>query len=400
MMRDPSGDVYRSITAAVEARGEQLKELALRIHAHPETAFAEHQAASWLAECLGENGFTVQEGAGGLETAFVASWQGAEGGPTVAILAEYDALPGIGHACGHNLIATGALGAALALKDACPRLAGRILVLGTPAEEGGGGKILMADAGLLEGIDVAMMWHPSARTMVLRGGLACARANLKFFGRPAHAASAPEQGISALDALINTFVAVNSLRQFVRDGVRIHGIITRGGDAPNIVPEYCEARFLIRAPELGELRQVADRVYSAARHAAAAVGATCQVDEGLIYPERNNNHQLAERLAAHLEAMGVEVHPAPKRGGLGSSDIGRVGRETATIHPYIAIAPAGTATHTREFAEAAASDRGLEAMLVAAKAMAMTAADAVLDAEFLGLVRAEFERWRAESEAR
>ncbi len=384
------------ISQAVKSRRSELQELALQIHGQPELGFNEHQAAAWLSQMLETAGFSVEVGVGGLETAFRATWEGQPGGPTIALLAEYDALPGLGHACGHNLIAAGAVGAALALKDACPDLPGRIVVLGTPAEEGGGGKILLADAGQFDGVDAAMMFHPGSRTMVLRGGLACARSTFKFYGKAAHAASSPDQGKSALDAVIHTFVAINSLRQFVRDGIRIHGIITHGGDAPNIVPEFCEARFLVRAPNLPELNEVKAMVYKAAMSSAEAVGVRCEIEEGLVYPERNNNPALAAVFQRQLELMGVEVFPPPERGGMGSSDIGRVGQETATIHPYISIAPAGTATHTREFCQASASEDGIRGMITAARAMAMTSVELCYNTGQLAAVREEYDLWRSQ----
>lgn len=380
------------IQEEVDKRDKALREIALAIHAHPEISFQEFYAMEKLCIILGQAGFSVEKGIAGLETAFRATWEGTTGGPTIALLAEYDALPNIGHACGHNLIATISLGAALALKEACPDLPGKIIVIGTPAEEEGGGKIIMCEHGVFENVDAVMLCHPRNQTMINRGGLACVDATFKFYGKQAHASSAPENGISALDAVINSFVAINALRQFVKDDVRIHGIITKGGDAPNVVPEYCEAQFIMRASTTKELETVKTKVYTAVHHATAATGATCEIKEGLIYAERNNNVALGNLFKNNLNSMGIEVSDPPSRGGIGSSDIGNVGQVTATIHPYIKIGDC--LPHTADFRDAAASESGMKGMIQAAKAMAMTAYDLCTDSEALENVRSEFRAWK------
>jgi amidohydrolase len=377
---------------AVDERAAQLRDIALTIHANPELAFHEVKAVQWLTAPLEQEGFRVEVGIADLPTAFRATWEGKTGGPTIAFLAEYDALPGIGHACGHNLIGTAAVGAALALKDACPDLKGRIVVLGTPAEEDGGGKIIMVEKGVFDEIDAVMLCHPHKSTMVLRGGLACVDATFRFFGKQAHASSAPEKGISALDAMINAFVLINSLRQFFKEDVRIHGIITKGGEAPNVVPDYCEAKFILRAATVKELQVVREKVYAAVKHAAEGVGARAEIEEGLVYAERNNNVALARLFQQNLEAMGIEVSEPPKKGGVGSSDIGNVGQVTATIHPYIKITDVGT--HTPEFCEAAGSEQGMMGLLQGAKAMAMTAYDLISNPDAFRQVRDEFLAWK------
>jgi len=395
MNNTESNEAKAALQQAVDARDELLRGLASLIHANPELSFHEHKAQQWLTAPLEEAGFQVEKGIAGLETSFRATWEGSAGGPTIALLAEYDALPAIGHACGHNLIGTAAVGAALALKDACPDLPGKIIVLGTPAEEEGGGKIIMCNEGVFDDIDAVMMVHPQSKTMVLRGALACVDATFTFHGRQAHASSSPEKGISALDAMINAFVAINSIRQFVKEDVRIHGIITKGGDAPNVVPELCEAVFILRAATVKELETVREKVYKAVRHAAEGVGATVDIAEGLIYAERNNNKALAALFQNNLEQMGIEVCDPPKKGGIGSSDIGNVGQVTATIHPYIRLGDA--TTHTPEFSELAGSEAGMIEMNQAAKAMAMTTYDLCIDKEALRSVREEFEQWKQQS---
>ncbi|MGE6613219.1 M20 family metallopeptidase [Peribacillus sp. NPDC076916] len=380
------------IEQAIEERDAELGEIALKIHANPELSFQEQKAVEWLTAPLIQAGFQVEKGIVNLETAFRATWEGTQGGPTIALLAEYDALPEIGHACGHNLIGTAAVGAALALKDSCPDLPGRIVVLGTPAEEDGGGKIIMCQKGIFDDIDAVMLCHPHKKTMVLRGGLACVDTTFQFFGKESHASSAPEKGISALDALINSFVAINTLRQFFKEDVKIHGIISQGGGVPNVVPGYCEAKFILRASTVKELDVVRDKVFTAVRHSAEAVGARVEVSEGLIYAERNNNKEMAMLFQRNLELMGIEVSDPPKKGGIGSSDIGNVGQVTATIHPYIEIGD--VSAHTAEFCQAAGSEKGLKALNHAAKALAMTAFDLCVDSDALQRVREEFENWK------
>ncbi|TVY11714.1 M20 family metallopeptidase [Paenibacillus cremeus] len=370
-----------------------MRELALQIHSNPELAFNEHQAVQWLTEPLKKAGFEVEIGVAGLETAFRATWRGSAAGPTIALLAEYDALPEIGHACGHNLIGTTAVGAALALKDAFPELPGTIEVYGTPAEEDGGGKIIMTNHGVFDHVDAAMLCHPRQSFMVNRGGLACVDTTFKFYGKQAHASSEPEKGISALEALINSYVAINSLRQFFKQDVRIHGIITKGGEAANIVPEFCEAKFMFRASTVKELKVVREKIYTVVRHSTEAVGARVEIEEGLIYAERNNNKFLSGLFRDNLISMGIEVTNPPEHGGIGSSDIGNVGQVTATIHPYFRIGD--VRPHTPEFRDAAGSEGGMLGLNQATKALAMTAYDLCSDPELLRQVRDEFEKWRA-----
>lgn len=384
----------KALLDAVDARDAQLRELALKIHGNPELSFHEHDAVKWLTEPLEYAGFSIEKGISNLKTAFRATWEGEPGGPTIALLAEYDALAGLGHGCGHNIIGTSTVGAALALKDAFPNLKGKIVVLGTPAEEEGGGKILMVENGVFDHVDVAMMCHPHKNTMVLRGGLACVDATFKYYGKASHASASPEKGISALDAVINTFVAVNSLRQFFKDDVRIHGIITKGGEATNVVPAYCEAEFLLRAETVEQLEIVREKVYAAARYSTEAVGAKMEIEEGLIYAERNNNKALAHLFKDNLELLGEEVCEPPKKGGVGSSDIGNVGQVTATIHPYIKITEEAN-THTPEFVEAACSEEGMRGLNKAAKALAMTAFDVCINNDTLQAIRSEFEEWKS-----
>ena len=383
------------IIYTVDSLAPRLKHLALTIHANHELSFEEFESATALISPLREAGFQIEERLGDLPTAFRATYDSGKPGPTIALLAEYDALVGLGHACGHNLIGTASIAAALALKTGFPELSGRLEVIGTPAEEEGGGKIILAEKGIFDDHDAVMMFHPRDKTMVVRGGLACVDAVFKFYGKAAHAASAPQNGISALDAVIHTFVGINALRQLFTDDVRVHGIITDGGSATNVVPAYAEAKFLLRANTVKGLATVRAKVFAAAQGAADMSGARLEIEEGLTYAERNNNLMLAEFFKQNLDILGVEVVPPPRSGGIGSSDIGNVSQITAAIHPYLRIGD--VMPHTPEFAEAAGSDAGLEAMLNAAKALAMTAVDLIESPEMLRAVRDEFLSWKAQN---
>ncbi len=377
----------------IEGLEPELRRFSLDIHAHPELAFEEHYATEQLTGWLAQQGFEIERNLAGLETAFKARFKLGKGdGPRVAFIAEYDALPGIGHACSHNLICTAAIGAATAAARSLEGTGvdGEILVIGTPAEEGGGGKVMLIEAGAFEGVDAALMFHGGNRTMVTRGSLAATRVTMKFYGKAAHAASYPHVGINALDACIQTFNAINALRQHVRDETRIHGIISNGGLAPNIVPDYAEAKFSIRHRKFGYMQEVRDKVFAAARHAAQSVGARVELEEGVTYKERIINEVIARRFGSYLEEFGEEVKEPLKVGGVGSSDYGNLSHEVPAIHPYIQIVDAGISAHTPEFAEASGSERGLEAMLLATRCLALTATDLFTDPVLLNQARAEF----------
>lgn len=348
--------------------------LSRRIHEHPELGLQERQAADWLGGMLREAGFSVERPIAGMETAFRAETGGASARPRVALIAEYDALAGLGHACGHNLICMASVGAAVALRRAVPTLPGRLTVLGTPAEETMGGKIPMVEQGAFEGVDAAMMFHPSRNNWWTRGALAAQSLLMKFHGKPAHAAAMPEKGINALNALLLTYHAIDSLRQHVPSDVRIHGIITKGGDAPNVVPAYAEGDFLVRAAARSTMSDVMAKVKQCAEGAAAQTGARVEFEQGLVYAERYNNQVLADLFAGNMGRIGIEGERPPSEGGVGSSDIGNVSMVCPTIHPYLKIADE-ISGHTVEFREAAGSPRGYEAMLAAAKGLAMTALD-------------------------
>ena len=386
------------LDAEVDALRPVLVGIAERLHDHPELAFEEHHAAAWIAERIEAEGVPVERALGGVATAFRAR-VGAGDGPRVAILAEYDALPEIGHACGHNLIAAGALGSFLALARvlrALPGVGGSIELIGTPAEEGGGGKIRLLEAGVFDHVDAAMMFHPYDRDLLANPALATTKLEFSFRGAPAHAAIAPWDGQSALTACLETFRLIDAQRVHFRDGVRVHGIVTDGGQAVNIIPERAACVFQLRAPQLRELERVRTIAERCARAAALASGVELQIVERQGYRSMQNNLTLARRFGAALSALGRPAPEVDPSAGAGSTDMGDVSHAVPSIHPYLAICDQGHALcHQHAFAACARSERGYAAACVAAKALARTAADLLEDPALLVAVRAEFEHSRA-----
>ena len=380
------------IAESVERLGDELNALSQRIHAHPELAFEETRACGWLAEFLDQQGFRVETGGGGVATAVRASLD-TGAGPTIAILCEYDALPGVGHACGHNVIAAAGAGAGAALMAARDRLPpGRIEVIGTPAEEKGGGKGRLVEAGLFEDVDVAMMVHGFDRTLLHQDLLGVVRVAFEWEGKAAHASVDPWEGRNALDACVETFNAVAMLRQQMRPDCRIHGIVADGGAAANIIPERAVADFNVRGPSLEAMWALYRRVVAAAEGAAAATSTRLTVTRHEdVYEPLKRNQALLGVFAGNLAAAGLTEGPAaPDR--IASSDIGNVSQVTPAIHVWVAIAPLGTAIHTREFAAAAAAPPARAGLLAGAKLMALSAVDLLADPARLAAVKEEFAR--------
>lgn len=375
---------------SVESQRQQLIQLSLNIHDNPELGFKEQKAAAWLAGYLEDNGFHVERGIAGLSTAFRATY--GQGRPRIALLAEYDALPKTGHGCGHNIIGVSAVGAGVASRHINDQLGGEVVVLGTPGEEAFGGKIDMVKAGAFKGIDVAMIVHPDTRNMLTEETLAVCTLEVEFFGRPAHAAAQPHKGINALDAMILAFTSINSLRQHIRGDARIHGIITDGGEAPNIVPAHSAAVFLVRALDDDYLTELKDRVVNCFTGASVATRARLEYRwRDRTYAPMKNNMILAGLFKQNLESLGRQVEAFDPRFGLGSTDMGNVSQVTSSIHPAIAIAPREVLIHTPEFAAAAISDAGHQGLIDASKAMAMTVAD-ILQPGTIDKIRQEFRR--------
>ncbi len=378
------------VAQEVEGRREELVELSLRIHAHPETAFQEHRSAQWLADYLEANGFQVERGICGIATAFRASY--GSGRPVIAFLAEYDALPGIGHGCGHNIIGTASTAAGIAARAAADALGGTVLVIGTPAEEAAGGKVYMAARGAFDGLDCAMLVHPASRDAVLTYALACLELDVEFHGRAAHAAAAPEAGINALDAMVIAFSAIGLLRQQVRSDARIHGIITDGGQAVNVIPHHTAAKLLLRALDDDYLDSLRERVLACFRAGAEATGCRLEYRWGdeSRYMTMRTNRVLARVFAANYEALGRRPEEPRERRSLGSTDMGNVSHLVPAIHPTVAIAPPEVPIHTEEFREFARSESGHRGLLDAAKAMAMTAVDLLAEPSLLEEAWQEF----------
>jgi len=378
------------IADAVDRLGDELEALSRRIHDQPELAFKEVQAAAAITEFLAAKGFKVERGVAGMETAFVGTIETGDG-PTIAIMCEYDALPGIGHACGHNVIAASGAGAGAALAAVKARLPrGRVVVVGTPAEEGGGGKIRLIDGGVFKGVDAAMMVHGWDAWIGHQDLLGIVRMTFEFSGKSAHASADPWEGVNALDAVIQTFNNVSMLRQQVRPTSRIHGIVTHGGSAPNIIPEVAAALFYVRAAELDYLAALKTRVIACAEAAATATGATLKVTQlEAAYEPLKRNDALLDTFRANWRTLGVAESEPPKD-RYGSSDVGNVSQVVPTIQPLVKIARDGTPIHSRAFESEAVTPLARQGLLTAAKSMAMTAADLLGDRALLGRVKQEF----------
>jgi len=371
----------RAARDEVERLEPELLTVSHAIHETPELAFEEHRACALLVDALRRGGLEVKERAYGLETAFETEF-GAPDGPRVAVLAEYDALPEIGHACGHNLIATAALGAGLALAQLREQLPGRVRLLGTPAEERGGGKELMARAGAFDGVDAALMVHPSSVDLVSMPCVALTEAEVTYRGRASHAAAMPERGVNALDALVTAYQAIAQLRQHIQSNERLHGIITHGGDAPNIVPERATGRFYVRAANATSLAALRERVTGCFEAGARATGAELELQWSEVdYLDLRRNEPLEQAFRANAEALGRSFFPLDKLPAslAGSTDMGNISHRVPSIHPMLAAAPMHCTIHNPEFSEHARAAIGDRAAIDGAKALAMTALDVLLD---------------------
>jgi amidohydrolase len=372
--------LYSRIRREVAERADALWDVALTLHGDPEYAFAEHRAAALLTGELERAGLVVQREVAGLPTAFTA--RSGEGRPAVALLLEYDALPGLGHACGHNLIAAAGLGAALAVHAVREELGGAVLAVGSPAEEGGGGKVLEVEAGVFDGVDAALMFHPGVYDWKRAPLTAQEQYRIGFHGRAAHPTGNPTEGIDALAALVELFNVLAALGRRLPEASHIQGIITQGGTATNIVPEYAEGLFGLRAATSRALDDLSGQLRTCADGVATATGTRVTVERATIrYDHFRDSEMLSERFATHLAGAGVTL-TAPVPGVyLGSSDIGNVSTRLPAIHPFVAIMDADGSDHTPEFAAAAASGRARDVMLAATEALACTAADVLCGAD-------------------
>jgi amidohydrolase len=382
----------KDVVAAVESMAGELLALSHSIHDEPELALEEFQSAAKLEDAVAAQDLPVQRGAFGLETAYVSEF-GNVSGPTIAILSEYDALPGIGHACGHNIIATSGLGAALALAKLGSRLPGRVRYLGTPAEERFGGKEIMAREGAFDGVDAAMMMHPANIDLVSMPCIAISEVDVVYHGRAAHASAMPYRGLNALDAVVTAYQSIAQLRQHIRHTERIHGIITDGGLAANIVPERAGCRFYVRAKDAHDLAALKKRVQACFEAAALSTGTRLETEWGKTdYLDLKTNWPMAGAFERNAEQLGREFFPLKDipPGFAGSTDMGNVSHRVPSIHPMFAVAPAEVIIHNPEFTRWAASERGDKAVLDGAKALALTALEMMADVALMERVKADF----------
>jgi len=386
----PFADGKRRIAAAVAAARGEILGLSHRIHANPEPAFEEHRAAAWCAEVLAAHGFAVELPAGRLATAIRATRAGGRGGPSprIGILAEYDALPGLGHGCGHNTMAASGVGAAIALAAIADELPGEIVFLGTPAEERGSGKQFMIDDGLFEGIDAALLYHPCDRNHVDSEPLASVDVSVTFTGLQSHAASDPWKGKNALDAMITLFSSVGLWRQQLRPTARVHGIIQEGGTAANIIPDRTRAWFMVRSDDDADFQAMQARFRRLSEAAALATETTVEVEFSGGSRTMRTNRVLADRWVANAAAYGI-VDEGPDA-TTGSTDMANVSWVCPTIHPDLAIAPYPTPGHSTRFRDAAATPVADETTLMAATLAAQTAYELFSDPDLVAAAWAEF----------
>ncbi|MCX7911917.1 MAG: M20 family metallopeptidase [Dehalococcoidales bacterium] len=381
-----------AVGAEIERLYDEMASVSRRLHENPEVAFEEHQSSALLEETLERHGFTVSRGVAGLSTAFRADY--GKGRPTIAFLAEYDALPGLGHACGHNLIAASSLAAAISLRRAVDALGGSVAVFGTPGEELYGGKVIMAAAGAFDAVDVAMLAHPGGGNRVLVNTLACQNLEVEFFGVASHAAEAPHRGVNALDAMVLAFNAINALRQHLRAHERVSGIITDGGEAANIIPAHSAGVFIVRAEDDTHLEALKKKVITCFEGAAEATGARLESRWGERYAAMVSNVGLGRLFYRNMRSLGVPIRLGDRSILNFSTDVGNVSQLVPAIQPMVPVAPDDVLIHTPRFAEVAASDRALRRMLDAARAMAMTGVDLLGDPGNLEKVRDEFLKGR------
>ena len=386
-----SAELKKQACDAIDAMASELVEASHAIHANPEIAFEEKFAHGLLTDKVEAHGLNVERHACGLNTAFISCF--GEGDTEVGILSEYDALPGIGHACGHNIIATTGLGAALALSKLNGSLPGKVRYLGTPAEESGNGKELMARQNAFDGLDAAMMVHPAGVDLITMPSLAVNEVRVTFTGKAAHASAMPFAGVNALDGLVIAYQSIAQLRQHIKQSERIHGIFNEAGLAPNIVPDRAVGTFYVRAANGLELAELKKRVKNCFEAGALAAGCEVQIDWALgDYLEIKDSWPIAERYKQNAESLGRDFFPLEKMpgSGAGSTDMGNISHRVPSIHPMIACAPPSVVIHNPEFAKWAGSEKGDKAVIDGAKALAMTAIDVLTDKTMMQQARDAF----------
>lgn len=377
----------------IESIKDELISINEYLYNNPETAYNEHKAQDILTQTLERYDFKVEKNFLGLGTEFKAVY--GNGSPSVAFLCEYDALPGIGHGCGHNIIGTCSTAAAIGLSRVIQKIGGSIIVLGTPGEETSGAKVTMAEKGAFNNIDAVMMIHPSDTTSESGDSLAIDAIEFTFRGKSSHAAASPENGINALNACIETFNLINALRQHVTSDVRIHGIISEGGIAPNIVPERAVAMFYVRSLKRSNLNEVTEKVKNCAKAAAMGVGASVEISNyELSYDNMITNHTLSRIFSHNLKECGI-IDIGNPRESFGSIDMGNVSHIAPAIRPYIKICDSGVCAHTREFAESTLGHLAVLNMVKAAGALALTGYDIITNQNLLNEIKEEFEKQKS-----
>lgn len=374
----------------LEAVQSKLWDISDKLYHNPELGDQEFESMKLLVEFLEENHFSVEKGIVDRPTAFKAVYDSKKEGPTIAYLSEYDALPEIGHGCGHNLIGTMSAGAGVLLSKVVDEIGGRVVVLGTPAEETNGAKVPMAEQGIFDDIDAAMILHPADESYESGDSLAMDAIQFDFRGRTSHAAASPEKGINALDAVIQLFNGINALRQHVTSDVRIHGIIKEGGVAANIVPDKAVAQFYIRAQNRSYLNEVVQKVISIANGASSMTGAEVHISNyELSYDNMVTNQTLSQLFSNNLLSTGVEKIKKAKD-SYGSIDMGNVSHVVPAIHPYIGLDSPGLIAHTREFADLTITDNSHQILSRGALALAMTGFDLITNKEEFEKMKNEF----------
>jgi amidohydrolase len=387
------------IDAVVAEHAAVLLDASHRIHEHPELGFEEHHAQGVLSEVLEHAGISVTRGAYGVATAFEAV-AGTEG-PRIAVLCEYDALPGIGHACGHNIIGTAGVGAGIAAAAVAAELGGTVVILGTPGEEGGGGKVLMAEQGAFADIDAALMVHPAGMDLSRFGAIAIQQLEVTYHGRAAHAAAAPQAGRNALDAAVLGYTNVSALRQHIRPDERIHGIFTEAGEAPNVVPARTAATWYVRSPTVRGLHKLKARVLACLQAGADAAGCTMEhVWLDPAYADMVDNEPIIDLYRGNIERTGrTLIDPESLDAIIGSTDMGNISHIVPSIHPMIAVSPPNVAIHTADFVRYARADEGDRAVLDGARALAATVADLWARPDAMAAATAAFAAARADGRA-
>lgn len=370
---------------------DDLFNIAKELYNHPELGDEEFESMKLLTDYLRSHNFEVETGIVGRPTAFRAEFDSDKPGPTIAYLAEYDALPGIGHGCGHNLIAAMSTGAGIVLSKTLKDIGGKVVVFGTPAEETNGAKVPMSENGTFDDIDVAMMVHPLDVSTESGTSLAMDAIQFEFTGKSSHAAAAPEEGINALDGVIQLFNGINALREHVPADVRMHGVITEGGEAANIVPEHAVAQFYFRAEERETLNHVVEKVKHIAEGAALITGATVDISNyELSYDNMVTNQALSKAFTKnHQKISPHPIYPAKEAGG--SADMGNVSQVVPAIHPYVGLNEQGLGLHTKALADKTITENGKNAMSEGVLALAQTGYDVIADDNLLASIKTEFE---------